>query len=103
EKAPVVRLEVHQFNADNCPAFVALSYTWGVNDGYPLVIDSTVCIVRLTLYKFLYYARPETGPSCWYWIDELCTNQSSLDEKNYIVPRMKSIYEKASKIVIWLG
>jgi hypothetical protein len=41
--------------------------------------------------------------SDWFWIDALCIDQSSNDEKNDQVPRMRDIYEMAYAGFIWLG
>ncbi|KAF7555877.1 hypothetical protein G7Z17_g1800 [Cylindrodendrum hubeiense] len=37
------------------------------------------------------------------WVDALCINQSSPQEKSSQVPLMTDIYSKARKVVIWLG
>lgn len=42
-------------------------------------------------------------PDDWFWIDALCINQSSNDEKSDQVPRMREIYETSCAGFIWLG
>jgi hypothetical protein len=37
------------------------------------------------------------------WIDALCINQASLEEKNIQIPHMGNIYRQASKVLVWLG
>jgi hypothetical protein len=37
------------------------------------------------------------------WIDGLCINQTSIEEKNYEVPFMSKIYRSADKTRVWLG
>lgn len=37
------------------------------------------------------------------WADALCIDQSSTFEKNHQVAMMRTIYEKASHVVVWLG
>ncbi|OIW25713.1 HET-domain-containing protein [Coniochaeta ligniaria NRRL 30616] len=39
----------------------------------------------------------------YLWIDALCIDQSSTDEKNIQVSMMGRIYEKAQTVIIWLG
>ena len=41
--------------------------------------------------------------SDWFWIDAICINQASDDEKNDQVRRMRDIYETAYAGLIWLG
>jgi hypothetical protein len=43
------------------------------------------------------------GQTDWLWIDAICINQSSNDEKNDQVPRMREVYEMAYACFIWLG
>jgi Heterokaryon incompatibility protein (HET) len=37
------------------------------------------------------------------WIDAIFINQADIQEKNVQVPRMKSIYENASEVLVWIG
>lgn len=41
--------------------------------------------------------------SVWFWIDAICINQEDIPERNAQVLRMKDIYEKAERIICWLG
>jgi hypothetical protein len=36
-------------------------------------------------------------------VDAVCIDQSNIPERNAQVLRMKEIYEKARKVVVWLG
>jgi hypothetical protein len=36
------------------------------------------------------------------WIDQICIDQSSTEEKNSQVPLMTFIYSRASNVLIWL-
>jgi Heterokaryon incompatibility protein (HET) len=44
-------------------------------------------------------------PSRWeyFWIDALCINQASIEEKNHQVAMMRKIYSSASFVLVWLG
>src|SRR5580700_5121291 len=42
--------------------------------------------------------RPRT-----LWVDAICINQENITERNSQVQLMKSIYEKASRVLVWLG
>lgn len=37
------------------------------------------------------------------WIDALCINQMDLAEKQQQIPRMKEIYGRADRVLVWLG
>jgi hypothetical protein len=37
------------------------------------------------------------------WIDAVCINQEDPKERSEQVNKMKSIYQKASRVAIWLG
>ncbi|KAI1852878.1 hypothetical protein JX265_012906 [Neoarthrinium moseri] len=37
------------------------------------------------------------------WVDAVCINQSSIDERNAQVLRMADIYGSASRVMVWLG
>ncbi|KIW50455.1 hypothetical protein PV05_12042 [Exophiala xenobiotica] len=39
----------------------------------------------------------------WLWVDALCINQGHRQERAYQVSIMSEIFEKASRVVIWLG
>ena len=41
-------------------------------------------------------------PEFW-WIDALCINQDDAEEKNEQVRMMRSMYEKATNVWVWLG
>lgn len=37
------------------------------------------------------------------WIDAICINQADIPERNHVVGHMKNIYERADRILAWLG
>ena len=83
--------------------FEALSYTWG--DPLPIEtihIESQPFHVKKPLFDALLALRlPETRR--YLWIDAICIDQSNNDEKSRQVQRMKDIYNKVSRVLIWLG
>jgi hypothetical protein len=38
-----------------------------------------------------------------FWIDALSINQEDIQERNTEVKRMRSLYERAWSVVVWLG
>ncbi|KNG82102.1 Ankyrin and HET domain protein [Aspergillus nomiae NRRL 13137] len=43
------------------------------------------------------------GPQMWCWVDQICIDQSNLEERGSQVSIMDQIYECASYTLIWLG
>ena len=104
DQSLVIRCEMQQFNPVDCPSYNALSYSWGPPpDSTPIIINGGVCRIRQNLFEFLRLTRRESSISDYYWIDALCINQDDVDERNKAVRKMKDIYVKARRVIIWLG
>lgn len=98
------------------PPFEALSYVWGtrnkpsqaeiVEHGSP---ESTCCgqkmqIITITqnLATALQHLRDPNKPRT-LWIDAICIDQTNSTEKIHQVTFMGEIFQKAERVVIWLG
>ena len=61
----------------------------------------------LSITSDLYYAlkslRPRAGLARTLWIDAICINQADVDERSIQVARMREIYCKSNKVIVWLG
>jgi len=90
-------------DAHGVDRFEALSYTWGspTHKG-PVAVNGRVCLLGGNLYAALLALRYEDRPRI-LWIDAICINQDDIDEKNMHVPQMHYVYQRASRVVIWLG
>lgn len=85
------------------PIYKALSYTWGdINSKKSLILNGATCLITKNLDVALRHLQHEDSPEP-LWVDSLCINQEDNDEKSEQVQRMKSIYESASKVIVWLG
>jgi len=86
--------------------YTALSYTWGNQNGTPIIVDGCHFPVgknlSAALYRFCKGADQKTE-GVRVWIDAICINQQDEVEKGTQVRRMKEIYEKSKQVVIWLG
>ncbi|KAK7191622.1 hypothetical protein PSPO01_02071 [Paraphaeosphaeria sporulosa] len=89
--------------------FTALSYCWGppIMDHF-IVVDNYQVPITKSLDSALRYLRDfyTDGISVWekyLWIDQLCINQSDLDERSSQVSLMRRIYKKAENDHVWLG
>ena len=98
--------ELQVFSLRTAPRYSALSYCrqpesgivnidvrGSVKGSFPVSHD-----LRAAMRAVHHHRRSD-----WFWIDAICINQSSNDEKNDQVPRMREIYEMAYAGLIWLG
>lgn len=88
-----------------CPAYTALSYTWGdATDPRQITVGGSGTIdVRKNLWEFLFQQSSAISEPKLFWIDAICINQSNVHERNHQVNLMKQIYVKACEDYIWLG
>ncbi|KIX08696.1 uncharacterized protein Z518_03353 [Rhinocladiella mackenziei CBS 650.93] len=83
--------------------YEALSYSWG----YPALTKSIACNgLRLpvsdTMYEALRHIRRKDKIR-YLWTDACCINQRNLHEKSKQVEMMFVIFQKAMRVVAWLG
>lgn len=83
--------------------FEALSYCWGPREpSQEITLNDAPLRVSPALAIALSYLRHEND-SRRLWIDAICINQEHNDEKLHQVAQMRSIYESASRVLVWLG
>lgn len=87
---------------DNSQKYEALSYTWRESrSDFPITLNGRKFYITPSLGTALLYAcRGRTAP---IWIDQICINQKSNEEKNAQLPLMSNIYSGAAEVRIWLG
>ncbi|EUC40540.1 hypothetical protein COCMIDRAFT_9612 [Bipolaris oryzae ATCC 44560] len=84
-------------------AFDALSYVWGYTDVKERIkMDGKTIEVTLNLEAALRRVR-NTEAAELVWVDALCINQRDVEEKNIQVMRMKDVYTKCGRVLVWLG
>src|SRR5690242_3287097 len=102
---------------DNCPDYIALSYTWGdPMDTVPVLGDGKIINVTRSLKNALWQLREDRkrlvrqkhsglrhSQSLRFWIDALCINQLDQEEKSFQVGLMAEIYQRAYHVFAWLG
>jgi hypothetical protein len=93
----------------------ALSYAWGESlyhstesQRQPLLTRAYIEVnghrvsVGTNLHSALWHLRhPQRSRT--FWIDAICINQESINEKGHQVDLMKEIYQKAKRVTAWLG
>jgi hypothetical protein len=78
-----------------CPAYEALSYTWGdPTQTLPISLNGAPCPITRNLESALRHLRRRESLRI-LWVDAVCINQLSIDERSSEVMRMKSIYKQA--------
>jgi hypothetical protein len=88
---------------DAANTYEATSYTWGD----PTITHIISCngrnfTVTISAYQFLWRLRLEDKDRL-LWMDSICINQANHEEKAQQVPMMGDLYQKARRVVIWLG
>jgi hypothetical protein len=97
------------FNLEMAPQYLALSYEWGppTSGKSSIYIDGRSLSLRSNLWNFLHLAWVSgtfaSQPIRYLWIDQVCIDQSSLQERGQQVQLMSRIFEQADAVIAWLG
>ncbi len=104
-----INCTIDNFSASEyCPArdtfhYCAVSYTWGnPGDVKSIRLNNRRFPVRSNLWSLLFHLRARKE-SRGLWIDAICIDQSSLEERNHQVGLMGDIYGGADGVLVWLG
>ncbi|KAF5003607.1 hypothetical protein FDECE_9862 [Fusarium decemcellulare] len=103
QRSDAVRLQIFTARLSDHPDYNALSYTWS-NEGSEVIVEvgNQTIVVSETLHQALVHLRQPTTESV-FWIDAICINQTSTQDKNHQVPLMDKIYSSAREVIVWLG
>ncbi|KAE9373140.1 HET-domain-containing protein [Stipitochalara longipes BDJ] len=98
-----IHCQIETVNLSSSPLYDALSYVWGdAKIRVSITLNGLSVQVTTNLYQALKRLRARPGTSR-IWIDALCIDQSSTDEKSSQIPLMGKIYSQAEKVLIWVG
>ncbi|KAI4259489.1 MAG: hypothetical protein L6R42_004549 [Xanthoria sp. 1 TBL-2021] len=108
-----VSLGIMHLTDNDLPDYEALSYTWGSRDDpvdiwvadLPTDADPMgegQLPVTQNLAVALRYLRSEESTRD-IWIDAICVDQQNLGERGHQVELMGDIYQKAKRVLVWLG
>ncbi|RSL59562.1 hypothetical protein CEP54_007220 [Fusarium duplospermum] len=98
-----VKADLFRESLDSSPDFSVLSYSWGPeSDKVPITVQGMTMMITRNLLQCLVNLRSDITPLV-IWIDAICINQSSNEEKNTQVPLMRDIYKTARDEFVWLG
>ena len=88
---------------ETAPPYYAISYTWGDAE---LTVALTVSGRRMTVRQNCEYALRQafnSNASRHFWIDSVCIDQTSTQEKNHQVAMMGRIYKRATHVFACVG
>ncbi|KAH9228571.1 hypothetical protein K456DRAFT_1900377 [Colletotrichum gloeosporioides 23] len=109
-----------EIDLDDPPEYLALSYTWkGETPSEPLAIGNARgntsqaagsqllitpnCAAALTAFRKSLRRLINRRKSLTLWIDAICIDQGSNDDKSTQVGMMAEIYQHAKRVIVWLG
>lgn len=97
-----VTIQEHDLD-DESLQYEAVSYCWGeVNRNYQVLCSERAIMVTENLIAaLLRFRRPILQRVLW--IDSVCIDQNAVDERIHQVKVMGSVYQKASRVLVWLG
>ena len=84
--------------------YEALSYAWGNSENDAIILCNSVNFpVSPNLSEALRALRHSEEQIRYLWVDAICINQSDDREKSEQVWNMFLIYQKATRVIAWLG
>ena len=92
------------FRLKRKPVYHALSYVWGDETvRKPILLNGSTFDVTINLESALLRLRGSKVFVSKVWIDAICINQSDREERGHQVQLMKTIYQQALSVLVWLG
>jgi hypothetical protein len=97
-----VSIHEHDLN-DEVLQYEAVSYCWGsLQHTCQIMCDDRAIMVTENLVAALLRFRNLTSRRV-LWIDSICIDQNAIEERNHQVKLMGHVYQRASRVLIWLG
>ena len=88
---------------DPAPEYSALSYSWDAQSpSCPIDCGESVLGITSNCDFALRQLRDEQEVKK-FWVDSICIDQTSHEERNQQVALMGDIYKRARQVVVWLG
>ncbi|KAI1657651.1 HET-domain-containing protein [Daldinia decipiens] len=85
------------------PPYEAISYAWGHHhDKVGVICNGKPLAITAGLHAVLHHFRSPSEKRS-LWAEAICINQNDSNERGSQVGRMKDIYSKADRVLIWLG
>lgn len=98
-----VACELSTWTVEDVPDYVAVSYTWGdpastseiTLNGRPMEVRQNCDEVLRQAFGF--------AATRYFWVDAICIDQSSNQEKNHQVAMMGQIFARATEVIAGVG
>lgn len=88
---------------ETAPSYYAISYTWGEPRPTSLIIINGRHTEVGNNCEYVMRQAYNSGASKYFWIDALCIDQASKQEKTHQVALMGRLYERASHVFACVG
>jgi Heterokaryon incompatibility protein (HET) len=107
EPASDLVCDLDDADLDSKPEYEALSYAWeGQSPSVPILCNTGSyqgsLLITPNCAAALRQLRHESEQYT-IWIDSICIDQTSIDERSIQVALMGDIYKAAKRVVVWLG
>jgi hypothetical protein len=103
QKYEAISLRLYEVGLHDGPAFEAVSYEWKDKVGsIPVRRNDKSLLITPNLKPVLQHIRLP-GKKRTLWVDAVCINQENIRERSTQVQIMTNIYQKASKVLMWVG
>ena len=98
-----IRCSLDTIPLDEAPPYEALSYVWGdPNRTREITLDGKSFQVTTNLASALRHRRDRQKPRT-LWVDAVCIDQQNAEERSSQILLMRDVFQRASKVVVWLG
>lgn len=99
-----IKIRIESYETASPPPFTALSYCWGseLQDVSCDCEPQQLVFITKNLHQALRHCRDERREA-HIWIDQICIDQDSDDDKKHQIRLMRAIYSSAANVIVWLG
>jgi hypothetical protein len=99
-----INCELFHVRVQELPRYRCLSYTWGSASDpvHSILVNGQDFKVRENLWQALNRLQSE-NQGVLIWIDAIWINQEDNDERSEQVRMMRTIYQSADEVCVWLG
>jgi hypothetical protein len=103
ERTDAIEIRLSHASVDQNPTYEALSYVWGdATVTESINLHGQPFNITVNLFFALRRLRHKDKPR-HIWIDSICIDQSNNLERQQQISRMRDIYSRAFKVIVWTG
>jgi hypothetical protein len=100
-----IEVQVIEIGLENAAKYNALSYAWNspAPDTFVICNDTIIPITKNCQLALNQIRKNRNVGRELIFVDAICINQDSVDERNHQVAIMGDIYSKSTRVICWLG